>query len=191
MILASLSPRRKELLSLIGKPFSIETKNIEEKINPNLSPKENVKALAFEKAEAVAKEQPEEVVIGADTIVCLKGEIMGKPKNADEAKEMLRALSGQSHEVYTGVAILVKGRGIKHVFADKTKVYMKELLETEIEAYVATKEPLDKAGSYGIQGQGALYIEGIEGDYYNVMGLPVHRVYEILRLMEEGKNGEA
>lgn len=183
LILASQSPRRKELMALLPWSFEIKLKEVEEHIDPLLSPEENVKALALQKAEVVANQNVDQMVIGADTIVCLDGEIMGKPINKAHAKAMLEKLSGKSHHVFTGVAIIGKQHQVLENFYIETKVKMQELSVQEIEAYLETEEPLDKAGAYGIQGYGARYIEGIEGDYYNVMGLPIHALYEKLKTL--------
>lgn len=184
MILASTSPRRQELIKLLGKPYRIEVRETEEKIDLAKSVEENVQSLAKQKAMAVATAFPSELVIGADTVVCLDGKILGKPKDAEDAKRTLAMLSGRIHEVHTGVALVcIRAQRIE-TFVETTKVKMKQLSQDEIEAYVASGEVLDKAGSYGIQGKGAIYIEGIEGDYYNVVGLPVHRLYEALKKEE-------
>lgn len=181
MILASGSPRRHELIKLLVEDIQIKTKEVEEVIDYKASPQKNVQELARKKALAVAEENETELVIGADTVVCLDGHIMGKPQNEEDAKEMLRKLSGKTHEVCTGVALIQKSKGIDQTFVETTYVTMKTLSEEEIDDYVSTKEPMDKAGSYGIQGKGALYISHINGDYYNVMGLPVHKLYEVLK----------
>lgn len=180
MILASASPRRHELIKLVTEDIQIITKEVEEVIDQKDSPQKNVQDLAWKKAMAVAEIHEEELVIGADTVVCLEGHIMGKPKDEAEAKAMLRKLSGKTHEVCTGVALINKSKGIDKTFVEVTYVTMKDLSDEEIAYYVNTKEPMDKAGSYGIQGKGALYISHINGDYYNVMGLPVHKLYEAL-----------
>lgn len=180
IILASSSPRRRELIQLLDYPFEIHTREVEEIINPQLSPEENVKYLARLKAEAVAKEYSAEWIIGADTMVCLQSHILGKPKNEEEARKMLQLLSGQRHRVITGVALIKKNE--VSTFCETTYVQMKILSKQEIDYYVATGEPLDKAGAYGIQGKGAIFIESIEGDYYNVVGLPIHQIYK--RLLE-------
>lgn len=184
MILASASPRRHELIKLLVDEITIKTKAVEEIIDLKASPQKNVQDLARIKALAVAEENEEELVIGADTVVCLDGQIMGKPNSAAEAKAMLRKLSGRTHEVCTGVALIQKSKGIDQTFVETTNVTMKALSDEEIDYYVGTKEPMDKAGSYGIQGKGALYISHIDGDYYNVMGLPVHRLYEALKAIK-------
>lgn len=181
LILASGSPRRKELMQLLPWSFEVKTSEVVEVICETLSPEENVKALAYQKANAVAKDYPYRIVIGADTVVCLNGEIMGKPQNRTQAQIMLEQLSGKEHDVYTGVAIIGRDEGISETFYIETKVKMQSLSRDEIEAYLLTNEPFDKAGAYGIQGYGARYIEKIEGDYYSVMGLPVHALYRKLK----------
>ena len=181
LILASGSPRRKELMQLLPWPFEIKTKDIVEEICETLSPEENVKVLAYQKADIVAKAYPDRIIIGADTVVCLGGEIMGKPQNRAHAQFMLEQLGGKEHDVYTGVAIIGKEHKISETFYVETKVRMQSLSKDEIEAYLLTNEPFDKAGAYGIQGYGARYIEGIKGDYYSVMGLPVHELYKRLK----------
>lgn len=181
LVLASQSPRRKELMALLPWDFVIKTKEVEEIIDKSLTPYENVMALALQKAEAVAEECQGKIVIGADTVVCLEGRIMGKPKDKEDAAQMLKSLSGKMHQVFTGVALVNKEEKICDTFYVETSVKMQELSESEIEEYLLTKEPFDKAGAYGIQGYGARYIESIAGDYYNVMGLPVHTLYGKLK----------
>jgi septum formation protein len=171
LILASLSPRRRELLGLITPDFIAVDPAVEESLPADTSPRDAVRILALRKAAQVARAYPEDTVIGADTVVVLGDRLLGKPKDAPDAVAMLSALSGREHRVYTGVAIV---RGTEEtVFDEVTTVHFRELTEKEIAAYVATGEPLDKAGAYGIQGRAALFISGIVGDYYNVMGLPV------------------
>lgn len=184
IILASASPRRKELLRQIGIPFEVRVSHVEEKIN-DTQPQAVVEALARQKAEAVFAASPEDtvLVIGADTIVVLDGRILGKPHTEEEATEMLSSLSGRSHEVYTGVCFLYRQNGEKKqkVFHEETKVTFYPMTKQETEAYVSTKDCMDKAGSYGIQGPAAAFIKGICGDYNNVVGLPVARVYQELK----------
>ena len=192
IILGSASPRRRELLAQIGAEFEVRVSNKEEVYHSNV-PEEIVKELALMKAENVAEELAEEnpagavkstVVIGADTIVVLDGKILGKPADEADAVRMLSSLQGRRHDVYTGVAVLdYDENGEKHVYNYPvgTAVYVNEMTEEEIRAYVETKDPLDKAGAYGIQGRFAVHIDRIEGDYYNVVGLPVSRVYRTLR----------
>lgn len=192
IILGSASPRRRELLSQIGVEFEVRVSDKEE-IYKSSIPEEIVKELSLMKAENVASDLLENiadgsikdtVVIGADTIVVLDDEILGKPLDEKDAVHMLTRLQGREHWVYTGVAVLDFGPdGEKTVinYPVGTKVYVNAMTEDEIRAYVATKDPLDKAGAYGIQGRFAAYIDRIDGDYYNVVGLPVSRVYRTLR----------
>ena len=178
IILASGSPRRRELMGYIRTDFEVVTLPTSEDADPGLPPNELAKTLALRKAAAVAKLRPRDTVIGADTIVFLDGRIFGKPKDSAQAAEMLRALSGREHSVFTGVAIIRDGRS--RVFCEETQVRFAELTDDEILTYTATNEPLDKAGAYGIQGRGALLVRGITGDFYNVMGLPLRRLSEEL-----------
>lgn len=185
IILASASPRRRELLTQIGIDFEIKVSDVEEKITTTV-PCEVVQELSRQKAEAVldtCKESEEPmVVIGADTIVACDGMILGKPKDAEDAVRMLQMLSGRCHQVYTGVTLACNGeKQDHHTFYEATKVCFAPMTEEEIQTYVDTLDPLDKAGAYGIQGFCARYITGIEGDYNNVVGLPVCRVYQELK----------
>lgn len=183
IILASASPRRKELLTQIGIPFEIRVSEVDEKVTTTV-PAEVVQQLSGQKAEAVLAvcEEEEVVVIGADTIVACDGKILGKPKDAEDAVQMLRMLSGRSHEVYTGVTLVYKGaKRESYTFYEATTVHFAVMSDAEIQTYVDTRDPLDKAGAYGIQGFCARYITGIEGDYNNVVGLPVCRVYQELK----------
>lgn len=186
IILASGSPRRREILEQVGIPFEVIVSEVEEKITSN-NPVVVVQELAMQKAEAVRKEvRGSGFIIGADTVVVYKNGILGKPKDNLEACEMLTELQNQEHQVYTGVAIIVKSqKEIKHLtFSVETKVRIQPMTKGQIEDYVATGEPLDKAGAYGIQGKFALYIKEIIGDYYNVVGFPISSVYE--KLIELG-----
>ena len=190
IILASASPRRRELLSQIGVNFDIRVSQAEE-IYHSTVPQEIVKELALIKAETVARElSPEErngcLLIGADTVVVQNGKILGKPKDEADALQMLRNLQGNCHEVYTGTALLRFENNEREVrnHAVMTKVYVHAMSEQEIRAYIATGEPMDKAGAYGIQGRFAAYIDRIEGDYYNVVGLPVSYIYQSLKELE-------
>lgn len=169
IILASQSPRRQELLKLITSDFEIKVSNVDETLPDKITPKEAVMYLSKIKAEPFA--DSDDIVIGADTVVALDGKILGKPKSEENAKEMLRFLSGRTHSVFTGVT-LASGKKTK-TFAVETKVKFFELTNEEIDAYIKTKEPFDKAGAYGIQGYGSLLVEKIDGDYFNVVGLPV------------------
>ncbi len=174
IILASSSPRRKELLTTAGMKFEIHVRDVDETVPEGTLPVEAAKMTATRKAAAVAEDFADCVVIGADTIVVANGKILGKPKDEADAKAMLRMLSGIEHEVITGVCII--NNGIKESFAQISKVKFYDLTDEEIAAYVATKEPMDKAGAYGIQGLGCTLVERIEGDYFNIVGLPVAEV---------------
>ena len=188
IILGSASPRRRELLSQIGIGFTVRVSDKEEVYHSEI-PEEIVKELALMKAENVASELTEAekkdlAVLGADTIVVYGGRILGKPADPEEARQMLTALQGNPHQVYTGTALLIydsegKRSVINH--AVETKVIVHRMSQEEIRAYIATGEPMDKAGAYGIQGRFAAYIDGIEGDYYNVVGLPVSYIYQELK----------
>ncbi|WP_050181222.1 Maf family protein [Domibacillus robiginosus] len=181
IILASSSPRRKELLSQANVPFTVYAADTDETIAPGTHPAQAVEQLALEKAEAVFAKYPDRAVIGADTVVSIDGRILGKPATEQEAMEMLSSLSGRTHAVYTGVAILSKDE--KVLFHEKTDVEFWELTRAEIEAYIKTGDPFDKAGSYGIQTAGALFVQAIHGDYYNVVGLPIAALYRRLQKM--------
>ncbi len=179
VILASGSPRRQELLRLIVPEYEVIPALGEEVAEEGLSPQETVRQLALHKAKEVAAAHPGALVIGADTIVVVENEILGKPQTPQRSRAMLQKLQGRDHMVYTGVALV--GPLGEETFAMGTKVRFASMDEGEIEAYIATGEPFDKAGAYGIQGFGSAYIEGIEGDYYNVMGLPVQALYQKLK----------
>lgn len=182
LILASKSPRRRLLLEQIGIPFTIEISHTEETIPEQISPSEIVQSLALQKAETVADRFPEALTLGADTIVVLNNSILGKPVDEDEAREMLRRLSGNTHTVYTGLALVHPITNRQKTAFEKTDVTFASMSEEEIYTYVSTGSPLDKAGAYGIQDdRGALFISGIHGDYYNVVGLPLHRLYHLLK----------
>ena len=179
LILASGSPRRKELLSLITDEFEVLVSGCDEFV-PEGTPAEKVPAiLAEQKALAVAKLRPEDTIIGSDTVVVLDGEIFGKPKNKEHAHAMLKALSGKKHFVYTGVAVAENDK--VRSFVQKTEVEFYELSDEIIDKYIETLEPMDKAGAYGIQGIGGAFIDKIEGDYFNVVGLPLCRLRQVLK----------
>jgi septum formation protein len=182
IILASASPRRKELLERIGLIFEIIPSGAEEVITSQL-PSEVVEELSRQKAEDVAGQVTEGIVIGADTVVCQDGRIMGKPKDRQDAWEMLRSLQGNTHSVFTGVTVFVrqKDRTQAHTFSCETKVHVYPMTEQETEAYLNTGEPMDKAGAYGIQGYFSAWVESIEGDYNNVVGLPVSALWQVLK----------
>lgn len=180
IILASQSPRRQELLKLITSDFEIKVSNVDETLPDKITPKEAVMYLSKIKAEPFA--DGDDIVIGADTVVALDGKILGKPKSEENAKEMLRFLSGRTHSVFTGVT-LASDKKTK-TFAVETKVKFFELTNEKIDAYIKTKEPFDKAGAYGIQGYGSLLVEKIDGDYFNVVGLPVSTLARELKAFE-------
>ena len=178
LILASASPRRRELLGLFGVPFVIRAADIDEAMDPAKAPFDEVARVSRLKALATER-GAEDVVIAADTIVVCAGEVLGKPRDEADARRMLGLLSGRDHQVMTGVTVL---RGETAVtFTEVTDLHFRQLSEKEIARYVATGEPMDKAGSYGIQGGAALFCTGMKGDYYNVMGLPVCALGEVLK----------
>ncbi len=176
IILASASPRRKELLSQIGITFEIIKAEKEEHITSSI-PTEVVKELSMQKAKEVAAKCDGSIIIGADTIVAMEGQILGKPKDRADAMRMLRLLQGKKHQVITGVTVLL-GSTKTRSFAEVTDVSLYPMTDAQIERYIATGEPMDKAGAYGIQGRFAAYVRGIEGDYNNVVGLPIGRLYQ-------------
>jgi len=178
LILASASPRRKELLGLFHIPFVIRVADIDEAMDPGKSPFDEVARVSRLKALAVPREQ-EDVIIAADTIVVCEGRVLGKPKTEAEATEMLSLLSGRDHQVMTGCTVLRENRC--ETFTEVTDLHFRPLTQKEIEHYVASGEPMDKAGAYGIQGGAALFCERMMGDYYNVMGLPVCRLGQVLK----------
>jgi len=178
-ILASASPRRRELLAMAGIPFEIHVSRVEERIDPAWGAAEAARSLAQQKAADIGARFPAACVIAADTIVGIDGTLLGKPEDAADAARMLRLLSGREHRVVTGVC-LRRGEA-ERVFSRETLVRFYPLGEEEIAAYVRSGEPMDKAGAYGIQGPGALLVEGITGDYYNVMGLPLAMLIRELR----------
>lgn len=179
VILASESPRRRELMSSLGLNYMTASARIEEYLDASLSVEEAVMQVAEAKATAVQQQYPNDIILGADTIVVVDDEIMGKPKNDEDAKRMLEKLSGREHRVLTGVAILRKEE--KELFVEETKVYFYDFDESILAWYLGTKESKDKAGAYGIQGKGSVLVRRIEGDYYNVVGLPLAETYRRLR----------
>lgn len=179
LILASGSPRRKELLEQANIPFIIRTKDVDESFESNQLPNEIVKYLSMKKANAIYQDYPDCIVLGSDTIVVLDGQILGKPRDTEHARETLTSLSGRTHSVLTGVTIKSEERSSK--FAVETLVTFYELTESEIEYYLNTKEPFDKAGAYGIQGFGATFVKEIQGDYFSVVGLPLAKTVRELK----------
>ena len=184
MILASQSPRRRELLGQMGFSFTVQPARGEELPHPELTPAQLVEELARQKAlEVSAEAEADDVVVAADTVVAIDGKVLGKPHDKVHAAQMLSALSGREHTVYTGVA--VKRGETLLVEHEATQVRFRPLTEREIDLYIQTGEPMDKAGSYGIQGYGALLVEGIRGDYFNVVGLPICRLGRMLAQVGE------
>ncbi len=177
VILASGSPRRAELLRLMGVSFTVHPADIDETMDAGKPPAQEVARLSREKALAVPR-TAEDLVIAADTIVVCQGQVLGKPHDSAQARAMLRSLSGRAHQVMTGCTVLYGT--VCETFTEVTDLHFRPLSDREIEKYVAGGEPMDKAGAYGIQGGGALFCERIEGDYYNVMGLPVCRLGQVL-----------
>ncbi len=181
LVLASASPRRKELISLISKEVKIYPADVDESFGTEIPAESVPEMLAVRKAKAVSEIFPEDTVIGSDTSVIVDGEILGKPVDSDDAKRMLNMLSGKTHKVITGCAIFKKERSLS--FSETTEVTFYPLTDKEIDDYIATNEPNDKAGAYGIQGYGSLLIKGINGDYFNVVGLPVSKLNKTLKMI--------
>ena len=187
LILASASPRRKELLGLFRIPFEIRVADIDETMDPEKPPFDEVARVSSLKA-ATLQASPDDVVVAADTIVVCEGKVLGKPRSEADAVSMLRLLSGRDHQVMTGVTVSC-GQN-RRTFTEVTDIHFRDLTEKEIHAYVASGEPMDKAGSYGIQGGAALFCTRMVGDYYNVMGLPVCRLGQVLREMAPDLMGD-
>lgn len=181
LVLASSSPRRRQLLAMVGACFEVDPPAVDENFPDGLSPEQGAVALACAKADQVARRRPDDVVVGADTLVVLDGDVLGKPRDADEARRMLQRLSGRTHEVWTGLAVRHRSRGRSAEGAECTRVTFRELDPGEIERYVALGEGMDKAGAYAVQGVGAIFVVRIEGCYYNVVGLPLARLAGMLR----------
>ena len=180
IILASKSPRRQELMRLLGLEFTIHTADIDETMNPALPPEQEVARVSGLKAAEIAKTaDADDVIVAADTIVVVDGAVLGKPKDKADAQRMLRLLSGRGHEVMTGLSVWHEGQLRQQVV--KTRVHFRPMTDAEIAAYIATGEPMDKAGSYGIQGYGAIFIDHLEGDYFSVMGLPLCPLEHLLQ----------
>ena len=181
IILASASPRRVELLEKIGLRFKVEPSNYEEDMHSELEPHEFARKISLEKAEAVASKHKNAIVIAADTIIVFGSKILGKPHTENEARKMLETINGKSHSVITGFSIIDTGKNKTLSKSVETKIHVRKLTLAEIDAYVKSKEPLDKAGAYAIQGLGAVIVEKIEGDYFNVVGLPLSALTEALK----------
>jgi septum formation protein len=181
IVLASASPRRKELLEKIGLKFMIDPSDYPEDRYWDLSPLEQAKAISLGKARVAAQKYPEAIIIAADTFGVMGSRILGKPRNAREASQMLQSMSGKSHRVITGFTVLDASRNKSITRIVETRVYFKPLSLSEINNYIKSGEPLDKAGAYAIQGLGSLLVEKIKGDYYNVVGLPLQALAEVLK----------
>jgi len=179
VVLASGSPRRHQLLNLIGIDHEVDPANIDETMRPREAPRRQAERLAREKASTIAVRDPDLITIGADTVVVINRKVLGKPADTNDAARMLGMLSGREHTVITAVAV-ARGRKLRSAI-EEVRVRFRRLREDEIEAYIATGEPMDKAGAYGIQGFGATIVERIEGDYFAVMGLPLVRLVGLLR----------
>lgn len=179
MILASASPRRKEILENFGFSFKTIVKNIDETSDKTRA-EEKILEIAEKKARATAIDFPDKNILGADTVVVVDGKILGKPKDEKEAFSMLKSLSGRSHEVITAFSFININKNISYSDYEITKVYFKNLTDDEINWYINTKEPMDKAGAYGIQGKGAFFVEKIEGDFFSVMGFPLGKFVRFL-----------
>lgn len=186
IVLASSSPRRRELLELLNVDFTVVSSNADESIEKPVPPVEYVETLAVRKAKAVAEslatseDEQDVLVVGADTIVTTDGRILGKPKDAADAAAMLRSLQGRTHTVYTGLCVYQVADGVKRSGFSATSVTMRPLTQRQIEDYIATEEPFDKAGAYGIQGLGSTLVTRIHGDYFTVVGLPLYLLYDYL-----------
>lgn len=181
IILASASPRRSEILGLTGLKFSVDVSEYEEDMELGLKPHQLARFLSSEKAMTIAAKYPDALVIAADTFIVFRGNLLGKPHTEEEARRMLILLNGRSHSVITGFTIIDTKTKKKLSRSVETKVYFRKMTEQEIESYVRTGEPLDKAGSYAIQGIGAVIVKKIEGDYLNVVGLPLNSLTDALR----------
>ena len=180
LILASASPRRQELLRIFGCPFTVRAADIDETMDPDKAPFDEVARVSRQKAQAIAARQ-DDVVIAADTIVVCCGKVLGKPRDAEDARRMLSLLSGRDHQVMTGCTVVRGSRAV--TFTEVTDLHFRPLLPQEIRRYILTGEPMDKAGAYGIQGGAALFCQRMEGDYSNGMGLPLCRLGQVLRDM--------
>lgn len=180
ILLASTSPRRRELLELLGLEFHIFPPTCEETLSPDLPPSEHTQQLAREKAISVATQHPEDLVIGSDTVIEINGRLLGKPENMQEAETMLRELRGTHHHVHTGVAIIQQAKHISIDFVETAQVWIKPFDERILKIYLDTEESLGKAGAYSIQGEGAQLIEKIKGDYPTIVGLPLRRTAKVL-----------
>jgi septum formation protein len=181
IVLASASPRRREILAGTGLPFRVDASDSDEEIDPALSPRALARRLSRQKAASVASRHENAIIIAADTFIVFRGRIFGKPHTAAEARRMLTALNGRGHSVISGFTIMDTATKKRLTRSVETKVYFRQMAPGEIDAYIRSKEPLDKAGAYAIQGLGAAFIRKIEGDYYNVVGLPLGALVDGLK----------
>ncbi|MEG0237536.1 MAG: Maf family protein [Cetobacterium sp.] len=179
MILASKSPRRKEILAQLGFQLQIKSKDIEE-ISDKTEIVEQIKDISLKKVMAVAVENPKDFVVGADTVVVIDGKILGKPKNEMDAEKMLKSLSGKSHEVITAYTLINLEKNIKITNSVESTVYFKSISDEEIKWYIESGEPMDKAGAYGIQGLGSIFVDKIDGDFFAIMGFPINHFIKTL-----------
>lgn len=179
MILASKSPRRKEILAQLGFQLQIESKDVEE-ISDKIDIVEQIEEISLKKVMAVAVENPKEFVVGADTVVVIDGKVLGKPKDKEDAKKMLKSLSGRSHEVITAYTLINLEKNIEITESVKSVVYFKEISDKEIEWYIKSEEAMDKAGAYGIQGLGSIFVDKIDGDFFAIMGFPINHFIKTL-----------
>ena len=180
IILASTSPRRRELLTLLGIPFDIIPPTGEEVASPDVAPSEQAKNFAKDKAESIAMQHPQRLVLGSDTVIEIKGNLLGKPEDLKEAETMLRQLRGQCHQVHTGLALIQESTNLSVALVETAKVWIKPFSDDELKEYLDTKESLGKAGAYSIQGKRAKLIEKIEGDYPTIVGLPLWHTAKLL-----------
>ncbi|MGP0592855.1 Maf family protein [Nitrospira sp. T9] len=180
LILASSSPRRKELLTLLGLRFEIISPSINEEVLGQESPANHVRRLALKKAESVANHYPDSLVIGSDTVIELDGQILGKPANLEDAHHMLTSLRGRCHLVHTGLALVARANERREMYVETVKVWIKDFSDTDLQTYLKTQDSLGKAGAYSIQGEGAFLIKKIEGDYPTVVGLPLGKLAQLL-----------
>lgn len=179
MILASKSPRRKEILAQLGFQLQIESKDVEE-ISDKIDIVEQIEEISLKKVMAVAVENPKEFVVGADTVVVIDGKVLGKPKDKEDAKKMLKSLSGKSHEVITAYTLINLEKNIEITESVKSVVYFKQISDKEIEWYIKSEEAMDKAGAYGIQGLGSIFVDKIDGDFFAIMGFPINHFIKTL-----------
>lgn len=183
MILASKSPRRKEILAQLGFQLQIESKDVEE-ISDKIDIVEQIEEISLKKVMAVAVENPKEFVVGADTVVVIDGKVLGKPKDKEDAKKMLKSLSGRSHEVITAYTLINLEKNIEITESVKSVVYFKQISDKEIEWYIKSEEAMDKAGAYGIQGLGSIFVDKIDGDFFAIMGFPINHFIKTLNVLK-------